>query len=156
MLSENIKPRRRNQLVIEVRDAEGRLKQRLKTHNLRTSAGADFQKNQMSGSAVAVANYIGVSNDNTPAAAGDTTMAGEQTGSGLARAAGTFDGGAAGSTSYTLTKTFTYSGGASITLYKAGMFNAASAGTMVFEALFGTAATLATNDQITIQWTINI
>lgn len=156
MLGESVVPRQPNVVDVEVRDVHGRVKQKFSTTNLRTDAGADFQKNQMSGTAGAVANYIGVSNDNTAASAAHTTMAGEQTTDGLARAAGTFNGGAAGSTSYTLQKTFTYAGAASITLYKAGMFNAAAAGTLVFEALFGTAATLATNDQITISWQVSI
>lgn len=146
--------RPRNSLLITVRRGDGSVKQEIKTHNLRTTAGSNFQKNQMSGTAVAVANYIAVSNDATAPAAGDTVMAGEQTTNGLARAVGTFDGSAANS--YTLTKTFTYSGGSPITLTKAGMLNAASVGTLVFEALFGSSATLVSGDQISVAWTVNI
>lgn len=152
---DTLAPRVGNPVQVVVRDRSGSIKQVIETHNLRTTAGATFQKNQMSGSAGAVANYIGISNDGTAPAAGDTVMAGEQTTNGLARAVGTFDGNA-GPTSYTLTKQFTYTGGSPITLTKAGMFNAASAGSLVFEALFGSSATLVNGDQITVVWTVNI
>ena len=110
----------------------------------------------MSGTAAAVANYIAVSNSNTLApAAGDTTLAGEQTTNGLARAVGTFTANTAAN-QYQLTKTFTYTGGVAITLYGAAMFNAGAGGTMVFEALFGSTATLVNGDQITVTWTVNI
>lgn len=124
--------------------------------NLRTNAGREFQKNQMSGTVAAVANFIGVTNTAsfTPAA-GDTSMTGEQTTNGLARAAATFTLNS-GSNFYTLAKTFTYTGGSPITLTGAGMFNAASAGTLVFEAAFTATATLVNGDQVTPTWTINI
>lgn len=141
--------------VTITRAATGEVEE-IHTHNLRTNAGADFQKNQMSGTAVAVANYIAVTANATAAAATDTTLTAEETTNGLARGTGTFNAGAAGSTSYTLTRTFTYSGGSPITLAKSGMFNAASAGTMVFEAVFGSTATLVNGDQITVTWTVNI
>lgn len=150
------RPRPGNPVRITIRRAATGAVETIHTHNLRTNAGADFQKNQMSGTAVAVANYIAVTANATAAAAVDTTLTAEETLNGLVRATGTFAGGAAGSTSYTLSKTFTYSGGSPITLAKAGMFNAASAGTMVFEAVFGSTATLVSGDQITVTWTVNI
>lgn len=145
-----------NAVSLVVRDTQGRVKQVIKTHNLRTNAGADFQKNQMSGTAVAVANFIAVTQNATAPVASDTTLTGEETTNGLGRAAGTFNGGAAGSTSYTLSKTFTYTGSGSVNLNKAAVFNGASGSTMVFETLFGTPANLATGDQITVTWTVNI
>jgi hypothetical protein len=125
-------------------------------HNLRTNAGREWQKEQMSGTVAAVANYIAVTNtaSYTPAA-GDTTLSGEQTTNGLARAAGTFALNS-GSAFYTLAKTFTYTGGSPITLTGAAMFNAASAGTMPFAAAFSATATLVNGDQITPTWTVNI
>ena len=147
---------RGNPVRIEIRRAATGDVETIHTHNLRTNAGADFQKNQMSGTAAAVANFIGVTANATAASAADTTLTAEETLNGLARATGTFNGGAAGTTSYTLSKTFTYSGGSPITLAKAGMFNAATVGTMVFEAVFGSTATLVSGDQITVTWTVNI
>lgn len=144
-----------NPVQITVRDKYGNVKYDFETHNLRTSAGAAFQANQMSGTAVAVANYIAVSANTTAPAAGDTVVAGEETANGLARAVGTFTYNAGGP-NYTLSKTFTYTGGTAITLAKAGMLNAASGGVLVFEALFGSTATLVNGDQITVTWTVNI
>jgi hypothetical protein len=144
-----------NPVTVTVTGADGSVKQVINTSNLRTTAGASFQANQMSGTVAAVANYIAVTANATAAAAGDTTLTAEETTNGLARAAGTFAYNAGGP-NYTLSKTFTYSGGSPITLAKAAMFNASSAGTMVFEAVFGSTATLVNGDQITVTWTVNI
>lgn len=143
-----------NPVLVQVRRS-GKVVAESLSHNLRTNAGADFEANQLSGTVAAVANYIAVSTDTVAPAATDTSLTSEQTTNGLARAAGTFAH-TAGTTSYTLTKTFTYTGGTSITLSKAAMFNASTGGTMAFEALFGATATLVNGDQITVTWTVNM
>lgn len=156
-VAECARPLKGNPVEIVVRDKRGRVKQRIKTHNLRTNAGADWQKNQMSGTVAAVANYIAVTaNTAQTIDAAQTALTGEETLNGLVRGTGTFTPGAAGSTSYTLARTFTYTGGSPITLTRAAMFNASTGGTMVFFAAFGSSATLVNGDQITVTWTINI
>lgn len=144
----------------------------MRTENLRTNAGTDWQKNQMSGVVAAVANQIalsgaaqGTASTLAPAVA-DTVLAQELTTavwSGLGRATGTYGGGAAGSPSYTVAKTggaaFTLAAGGSgtppVVVYGSGLFNAATAGTLVFEATF-TSATLIVGDSVAITWTVTV
>lgn len=130
---------------------------------LKTNAGNDFQAKQMGGaaSATAVGKWMAVTANATAPAAGDTTLTGEITtgGGGLVRAAGTYahTGGAA---SYTISNTFTANGSDSlpVTLAKFGIFDAASAGNMVFETLLTpTTATLsASGDAVTITETVSL
>lgn len=129
---------------------------------LRTNAGADFQAKQMGGaaSATAVAKWMALTANATAPAAGDTTLTGEITtaGGGLVRAAGTYahTGGAA---SYTVSNTFTANGSDSlpVTIAKAGVFDAASGGNLVFETLLTTTATLsASGDALTLTQTVTL
>jgi hypothetical protein len=130
-------------------------------HNLRTTGGADWQANAMSAtsSRPAGAFFIALTNDGTAPAAGDCaagsvtcTLTSEIVANGLSRAQATYAH-SNGTASYTLTLTFTATGAQSA--QKAAVFNAASSGTMVFEALF-TGVSLVTSDTVTITWTISI
>lgn len=129
--------------------------------DLRTNAGIDFQAQVMgatSGTGIgtgtfAPANYIGLTANSTAPAATDTTLTGEVTTGSLARAQATYAHTTAAA-SYTLTKTFTSD--QSITIAKIGVFNAATAGTMVFETLLSATATLVSGDQLTITETVNL
>jgi hypothetical protein len=69
----------------------------------------------------------------------------------LLRAQGTFSH-TTGTASYTVSKTFTAT--ATVSAQKAGMFNAATGGTMCFENTFS-AVTLNSGDTLTITWTVN-
>jgi hypothetical protein len=152
------------------------------TENLRTTVGIDYVASALgdsSGSRAAVAQYIALSNCTGTPAAGDTsattgasgtginwgtanatdaaaaTSRGEYTALGLARALATYAH-TGSATNYTMTKQFTAS--STITAVQAcGLFNNSSqgAGTLFVENTF-TATSLATNDQLTITWTINI
>lgn len=109
--------------------------------------------------AYAPANYIALTSNTGAPSAGDTVLTGEYaaTGGGLDRALATYAH-TAGNSSYTLTKTFTMnsSDGTSLTPAKIGVFNAASAGTLVFETAIASPPTMVPNDQITITETVNI
>ena len=147
---------KKNHLKIVVRDKFGRVKQEIHTTNIRTNAGIDFVADALgnSTSQPAAADYIAVTTDAAAPVATDTTLAGELTVNGLSRAQGTYAHTVA-ATSYTVEHTFSVTGGPQ-TVAKAGLFNAAAAGTMVFEALFGSTATVTTSDTLTVTWTINI
>lgn len=56
------------------------------THNLRTSAGVTWQYGQMAGSTAAVGTYLALTNTAITPAYADTTLSGEITSNGLARA----------------------------------------------------------------------
>jgi hypothetical protein len=128
---------------------------------MRTNAGADFQSQVMgatSGTGIgtstfAPANYIGVTANATAPAAADTTLTGEVSSGTLIRAQATYAH-TTGASSYTLTKTFTSD--QTIVIAKIGVFNASSAGTMVFETLLSATASLVSGDQLTITETVNI
>lgn len=133
-------------------------------YELRTDAGKDFQSRVMGDTAstgtgsYAAANYIGLTEDATAPAAGDTTLTGELvvgTSAGLQRAQATYAH-TAGASTYTLTKTFTLTGATPRTINKIGIFNASASGTLVFETLVSSPPTLATNDQIALTETVTI
>lgn len=124
---------------------------------LRTDAGKDFQSAVMgtTGAQPAPANYIGLTEDATAPAAGDTTLTGELAGNGLGRAQATYAH-TTGASTYTLTKTFTSSDGTARTIRKAGVFNAAANGTMVFETAVTNPPVLQSGDQLTLTETVTI
>ena len=123
--------------------------------NVNTTAGLNVARRQLYDPAYALATtvcqYIALSADTVAPVAGDTTLAGERTDNGLQRAAGTYSSG--GNGVWNQVKTFTYTGGCSITLAKSGIFDASGSGNMYHAALFGSTATLNTNDQIQVTWT---
>lgn len=126
------------------------------------NAGRDWAASALfdrSGSRAAAADYLAVSANTTAPAAGDTALAGEITtaGGGLIRkqAGYAHTGGAATST---LTATFTANGsdtGLPVTLGKAAVFNAASAGVMPWSSLLSpTAVVSAPGDAVTVTVTV--
>ncbi len=125
------------------------------SENLRTTVGADWQADVMGHTTQpAEAQWIGLTTNATAPAAGDTTLASEIASGGLTRAQGTYSH-TNGTTSYKISHTFTASA-THTAVAKAGLFNASSSGTMAFETLLSSTATLASGDTLTIEWTINI
>lgn len=128
-----------------------------------TNAGRDFVASALgdrSGSRAAVADYIALTANATSPGAGDTTLTAEITtgGGGLIRAAATYAH-TNGQATYTLSKTFTANGSDSlpVTVAKIGVFNASSSGTLAWETLLSSTATLsATGDALTVTSTITI
>ena len=121
--------------------------------DLETNAGNDFQAAVMGGTSAqpAACNYLALTNTAITPAVTDTTLSGEITLNGLARALGTYAHTAAAA-SYSIAHTWTAT--ASQSAQAAGMFNASSSGTMCFENTF-TAVALSTNDTLTLTWTIS-
>lgn len=128
---------------------------------MRVAAGRDFQSNVMGATAstgtgiYAAANYIALTETATAPADGNTTLTGELAAGGLNRQQAVFAHGA-GTSTYTLTKTFTSSDGTARTLQKIGVFNAASVGTLVFETAIPSPPTLVSADQVIITETVTI
>lgn len=130
---------------------------------MRTAAGRDFQSRVMGNSTetgagtglMRPADYIAVTENAVAPADSDTALAGELTGGGFTRAIAAYAH-TAGATSYTLTKTFTSSDGSARTINKMAVFNASTAGTMVFETLVPSPPTLVSGDQLTLTETVNI
>lgn len=128
-----------------------------------TNTGRDFVASALgdrSGSRAAVADYIALTANSTAPAAGDTTLTAEIAtgGGGLIRAAATYAH-TNGQATYTLTKTFTANGSDSlpVTVAKIGIFNASSSGTLAWETLLSSTATLsASGDALTVTETITV
>ena len=126
-------------------------------HNLLTNGGRDFIHNQAYTNVAAGtqgSRYIAVTTDAGAPAAGDTTLTGEISTNGLARAAASTNTHTNGTNTSTLGITFTASG-AHTSVQKSALFNASSAGIMTHENTF-TAVTLATNDQLQVTWTLTL
>lgn len=120
---------------------------------MRTNAGRDWQAAQMGGTPGAAANYIGLTNDNTAPAAGDTTLTGEIAAGTLARALATYAH-TTGTATYTLTKTYTAD--QTVVIRKIGVFPGAGAVPLVFESLLNADGSVISGDQITITETVNL
>jgi len=135
-------------------------------YNSRVNKGADLIASLVTGAAqnsissplppkyIALADTSTITPDKT-----DTTLAHETSASGMTRALGTqanYTGPSAldGAASYTVSKTFT--AGTSVTIYAAALFDASSSGNLFVEANLGSAAILASSDQLTVTWTVNL
>lgn len=136
-------------------------------YNARVDAGAAVQASVMSGSTLggvtspAAPKYIALSTSSLTPAKGDTTLSGETSASGLARAVGTIQNYVApssldGAASYDVYKLFTNTSAGSVTVQSSALFDASSTGNMFAEANLSTSATLAVNDTLAITWTVNI
>lgn len=99
--------------------------------------------------------YIGLSDDAVAPAAGDTVLTAELSGDGLTRTQGGVTLPVGAGTTTTVANQFTYVGGPLQGVQKTALFDASSAGNMAHELLF-TQRTLATNDTITITFSITI
>lgn len=144
-----------NQVHAVIRRADGTVENLGVSINLRTTAGLDWQADVMGNATQPVsARWIALTTNTTAPAAGDTTLAGEITTGGLGRVAGTYAH-TPGATSYTITASWTASA-THTAIHKAGLFNAASGGTMAFETVLNAQATLASGDQLQVTWTVNI
>lgn len=128
-----------------------------------TNAGRDMVSSALgdrSGSRAAAADYMALTANSTSPAAGDTTLTGEiaTASGGLIRAQATYAH-TNGTSTFTLTKTFTSNGNDSlpVTVAKVGIFNAASGGSLVWETLLGTTATIsASGDSLTVTETVTV
>jgi hypothetical protein len=148
------------------------------TRNLRTNVGIDFCAGQLSGVTTTQADYIALSNNTNSPAAGDSSATapwstasatdgaagsgrGEWTGLGLTRKQATYAH-TTSVASYTLSATWTATG-ASTSSQMCGLFGGSSRtaqansanNILVLENTF-TATSLATNDQLSLTWTVNI
>jgi hypothetical protein len=128
--------------------------------NARVDAGASFVANQISGTVAAVAKYLALSSSTTltPAKA-DTTLASEITTNGLARASATYGGYTAPSTlngTATFTLTYTWTATGTQVVGAVGIFNAASAGTLLCEAALSQSYTLNSGDSLALTYTLTV
>lgn len=128
-------------------------------HQLLTDAGKDWMHQQVYTNTAAGtrgAGFIASTESAITPAVGNTTLTGEITTNGLARADATTKTHTAASNSSTVEHTFTASGSFTSVLASA-LFNASSAGTMPHIANFATGSgIMASGDTLKITWTLNL
>lgn len=151
---------RTNSVRVEIRYAKGGFIVE-EVHNSRVNAGAAFIAGQVFNTSAAATplSYIALSSIQVSPAAGDTTLSNEITTHGLGRAqaavgSASTPGSLNGTTSLSLTNTFTYTGNTSQNIGGVGCFNANANGTLAFEAALANLYTVYSNgDSIAITWT---
>jgi|SRR5688500_838847 len=154
-IEEQIAALQPNEVHAMIRRADGTVENLGVSTNLRTTAGLDWQADVMGHATQPVsARWIGLTTNTAAPAAGDTALTGEIAAGGLSRVVGTYAH-TPGATSYTITASWTASA-THTAVHKAGLFNAASGGTMAFETNLNADATLASGDQLQVTWTVNI
>lgn len=99
--------------------------------------------------------HIGLTDDASAPAAGDTTLTAELTADGLIRVAGATTMPTGSGTQTVVQNTFTYTGGAPQTVQKTALFDAVTGGNMAHEIQF-VQRTLFTNDTLTVTFTITL
>ena len=121
-------------------------------HNVTTNAGRNIARgllHQAGHGGIAGFDRLTVgSTDYTPVAS-ETALNGEVNANGLERTSGTYTN-ETNTGDWKLEHTFTYSGTSPVTIYTGALFNAASAGTMLYAAKFSTSAVLANGDQLRV------
>lgn len=124
---------------------------RVRIHTYIYGSSAQGQRSALGGGL----NYIGLSNDGTAPAAGDTVLTGEISGNGLTRAQATVTLPSGSGTSTTIQNIFTYSGVSSQGVQKTSLFDASTSGSMAHEIQFSQ-RTLFQNDTLTVTYTITL
>ena len=158
-LQERFGTLRHNTIVGVIERANGSIEHIAPVTNSRVDAGANFVANQISGTSAAVANYMALSATTLTIAKTDTTLSGEITTNGCARALAAYGNYIApatlnGTASYTLTYQWTAT--ASQTVNSVAVFNAASAGTMLVEANLSQTYALNNGDKLSVVYTFSI
>lgn len=115
--------------------------------NLVVTVGKNFVASRMTGTSPAVMSHMAVGTTNTAAAAGDTTLAAEA--ARVALASGT-------TSAAVVTYIATFPAGTGTgAIVEAGLFNAASAGTLLARTVFSV-INKGASDSMTITWTVTV
>jgi hypothetical protein len=137
----------RGRLTIEVRDAAGRVKERVETTNLVVTTGKNHVADQLASTpAQGAMSHMALGTGSTAPAAGDTTLGTE-----IDRNALTSRTSSGNVVTYVGNWAAGDATNAAIT--EAGIFNAASSGTMLVRATF-TAINKGASDTLQITWTL--
>lgn len=135
--------------------------------NARVDAGAALVASLISGSTLGgisspqAAKYLALSTSSLSPAKGDTTLSGETSATGLARAQGTVQNYVApsvldGAVSVDIYREFTNGSGGTVTIQSAAVFDASSSGNMLSEANLSSSAALAVGDKLQLTVTVSI
>jgi hypothetical protein len=144
-MKDNVNPT--GKLKITLRDSDGNIKEQREVKNLVVNAGKEFIASRMNAATMSPISHMAVGSGSATAIVTDTTL-----GTQISRVALT----SVAVLSRTLTFTATFPAGVgSGALTEAGLFNAASGGTMLARTTFGVFNKQAT-DVLTIEWDVTI
>jgi len=135
------------ELEIVVRDQSGKVKQTVKAKNLVVTVGKNYIASRMVGAASTVMSHMAIGTSTTTPAVGNTTL-GTEAGR-VALASFT-----ASSNAVTSTATFPAGTGTGA-ITEAGIFNAASSGTMLCRTTFPV-VNKAAGDSIAVTWVVTV
>lgn len=139
-------------LVIVVKDKNGNIKEQREEKNLIVSAGLAFIASRMAGTSSAVMSHMALGSGVTAAAAGDTDL---QSMLGVREVLdSTTPNGAAGNGTVVYVSSFE-AGDATGAVTEAGIFNAATGGSMLCRTVFPV-VNKGADDTLSITWTITL
>lgn len=144
-LNENLKMK--GELSIVVRDESGLVKQTLHVPNLVVTVGKNYIASRIVGTASSIMSHMSIGTGTATPAAGDTTLGTEAGRVSLAS-------GTASTNTVTYTASFPAGTGTGA-ITEAGVFNAASAGTMLCRTTFPV-VNKAAGDSIAITWVVTV
>jgi len=146
MLNEGLKLKGR--VGIELRDAEGNVKETREIDNLVVDTGLAFITSRMTDADDGVMSHMGLGSGTTAAAAGDTDL------ESLLGSREALDSTTDSDNTITYVASFE-AGDATGAVTEAGLFNASSAGTMLCRTVFSVVNKQA-DDTMTVTWTITL
>lgn len=151
--------------IVAVHIRNGKTIGKSATFNSRVNKGADLVASLITGTSLnsitspLPPKYVALSTSSLTPAAGDTTLSGETSVSGLARALGTqgtYTGPASLDSAASYKVTITFTAGGTATIQSAALFDAVSSGNMFVEANLSVAVAMLATDTLAITWTINL
>ena len=149
MINDNVKAT--GELTVVLRDAQGNIKEERSIPNLVVTVGKTVIASRLTGVATSVMSHMAVGTNSVASAAANTTLGAEVASS---RTALTTAGGVASSNQVTFAATFGAGVGTGA-LTEAGVFNAASVGTMLCRTTFNV-VNKDVADSLTITWNVTI
>lgn len=146
MITENLKLKGR--VALELKDAQGNIKQTQEIDNLVVDAGLDYIASRMEGTSEAVMSHMGLGSGSTAADAADTDL------ESLLGSREALDSTTVTNNQVVYVATFE-AGDATGAVREAGIFNASTAGTMLCRTVFDV-VNKAADDTLSVTWTITI
>jgi len=146
MINENLKLR--GDVAIVLKDKDGNVKDSREIHNLVVSAGLEFICSRMAGTSAGVMSHMALGSDTTAAAAGQTDLLS------ILGSREALDSSTASNNTITYVSSFEAGEGTGA-VTEAGVFNAASSGTMLCRTVFAV-VNKAADDTMSVTWTITL
>jgi hypothetical protein len=146
MINEDLKLR--GDVAIVLKDKDGNVKDSREIHNLVVSAGLEFICSRMAGTSAGVMSHMALGSDTTAAAAGQTDLLS------ILGSREALDSSTASNNTITYVSSFEAGEGTGA-VTEAGVFNAASSGTMLCRTVFAV-VNKAADDTMSVTWTITL